>query len=75
MIALATPGHQQRHPAAAQLAAWTVVKLADGDIRVSIIKLQDPAALQRKLRAEGVPASIVTSSGVRACSTPPAALC
>lgn len=61
VTALAVPGHQQRHPAAAQLAAWTVVKLPDGDIRVSIVKLQHPAALQRKLRAEGVPASILTS--------------
>jgi hypothetical protein len=61
VTALAAPGHQQRNPAAVQLVAWTVVKLPDGDIRVSIVKLQDPAALQRKLRAEGVPASIVTS--------------
>jgi hypothetical protein len=61
VTALAAPGHQQRPPTAAQLVAWTVVKLPDGDIRVSIVKLQHPAALQRKLRAEGVPASVVTS--------------
>jgi hypothetical protein len=60
VTALAGPGHQH-HPAANRLVAWTVAKLADGDIRVQIFNLQQhPAALQRKLRAEGVPASVVT---------------
>ncbi len=62
-IALAVPtflpsGHQPSHPALAQLAAWTVVKQADGDIRVTIHELRDPAALQRTLRADGVPVSV-----------------
>jgi hypothetical protein len=55
-----TAGHGASGPA--RLTAWTVSKLADGDVRVQIIKLRDPAALQSKLRAEGVPAN-VTSSG------------
>ena len=50
--------HQPSHPASAQLAAWTVVKQADGDIRVTVRELRDPAGLQRTLRADGVPASV-----------------
>jgi hypothetical protein len=61
--ALAVPtllpsGHQPSHPARAQLAAWTVTKQADGDIRVTIHQLRDPAQLQRTLRADGVPVSV-----------------
>ena len=51
-------GHQPSHPARAQLAAWTVTKQGDGDIRVTIHELRDPAALQRTLRADGVPVSV-----------------
>ncbi len=57
MTALAPASHHPR----VQLTAWTVAKQADGDVTVSIFKLSDPAALQAKLRAEGVPASIVTA--------------
>lgn len=53
------------HPAAkpgarpgVQLAAWTVVKQADGAVSVTIRELSDPAGLQRKLRADGIPASV-----------------
>ncbi|MGH3422226.1 MAG: hypothetical protein ACRDOD_21845 [Streptosporangiaceae bacterium] len=46
----ATPGPQ--------LAAWTVTRQADGDVRVTIRELLDPAGLQAKLRADGVPAAI-----------------
>jgi len=49
------------HPASgpgAQLAAWTVASQADGSIRVTIRELRDPAGLQRRLRADGVPASV-----------------
>lgn len=61
--ALAVPmllpsGHQPSHPAPAQLATWTVVKQADGGIRVTIHELRDPAALQHTLRADGVPVSV-----------------
>jgi hypothetical protein len=54
------PGtHQAASPQpAAQLAAWTVTKQADGTIRVTIRELRNPAGLQSKLRADGVPASV-----------------
>jgi hypothetical protein len=42
----------------ARLAAWTVTRQADGDIKVTINELSDPAGLQRTLRADGVPASV-----------------
>jgi hypothetical protein len=42
-----------------QLAAWTVVKHSDGTVDVTIRELRDPAGLQRKLRADGVPASVI----------------
>jgi hypothetical protein len=54
VTALLPSGHQP----AAQPAAWTVAKQADGNIRVTIHELRDPAALQRTLRADGVPASV-----------------
>jgi hypothetical protein len=49
------------HPASephAQLAAWTVARQADGSIKVTIRELRDPAGLQQRLRADGVPASV-----------------
>jgi hypothetical protein len=58
VIALAPASHQPR----VQLAAWTVTKLADGNIKVTIRELKDPAGLQRKLRADGVPASVTFAS-------------
>ncbi len=45
-------------PGSAQLTAWTVTKQADGNVRVALHELRDPAGLQRKLRADGVPASV-----------------
>lgn len=50
--------HQPGQPAHAQLAAWTVVKQADGTVLVKIREFRDPAGLQRKLRADGIPASV-----------------
>lgn len=67
VTALAPSGHtasQSGHPGTAQLAAWTVAKQANGDIKVTIRQLSDPSGLQRTLRADGVPAS-VTSLGHR----------
>jgi hypothetical protein len=57
----------------AELAAWTVVKQPDGDVKVTIRQLRDPAGLQSRLRADGVPA-IVTFSGQmnRSCQWYPA---
>jgi hypothetical protein len=46
-----------------RLAAWTVAKRADGTIQVTIRELRDPAGLQRKLRADGVPAAVTFFSG------------
>lgn len=46
------------HQPAAQPAGWTVARQADGNIRVTIRELRDPAGLQRTLRADGVPASV-----------------
>ena len=51
-------GHQPSLPAHAQLAAWTVVKRADGTVVVKIREFRDPAGLQSRLRADGVPASV-----------------
>jgi hypothetical protein len=63
MTALTPASRQASHPAHAQLAAWTVVKQADGTIFVKIRELRDPAGLQARLRADGVPASVVFSPG------------
>jgi hypothetical protein len=53
-----------------QLAAWTVAKLADGNISVTIRELKDPAGLQSTLRADGVPASVTFASQLNsACQT------
>jgi hypothetical protein len=53
------PGlHPTRQHSGVQLAAWTVVKQADGNVRVTLRNLRDPAGLQSKLRADGVPASV-----------------
>ena len=51
-------GRQGGHQPAAQLAAWTVTKLADGNISVTIRELTDPAGLHSTLRVDGVPASV-----------------
>jgi len=56
--------HQATHPAHAQLVAWTVTRLADGGISVTINQFKDPAGLQSTLRADDVPAS-VTFAGQR----------
>jgi hypothetical protein len=50
--------HQAGRQPTVQLAAWTVTKLASGNISVTIRDLKDPAGLQRTLRADGVPASV-----------------
>ena len=52
--ALAPSGHL----AASQLAAWTVVKQADGAVQITVRELRNPAGLQRTLRADGIPASV-----------------
>ena len=47
------------HQPATHLAAWTVAKQADGTVSVTIRQFRDPAGLQRELRADGVPASVI----------------
>ncbi len=51
-------GHPASHPRTAQLAAWTVAKQTNGDIKVTIRQLSDPSGLQSTLRADGVPANV-----------------
>jgi hypothetical protein len=58
VTALTPASHQAGHHATAQLAAWTVTKLAGGNVSVTIRELKDPAGLQRRLRSDGVPASV-----------------
>lgn len=66
VTALTPAGHVASHPAgrqpAVQLAAWTVTRLADGKISVTIRELEDPAGLQSTLRADSVPASVTFAS-------------
>jgi hypothetical protein len=50
--------HQAGRQPAVGLAAWTVTRLADGDISLTIRELKDPAGLQSTLRADGVPANV-----------------
>ena len=60
-LALATllpSSYRPDHHAPAQLTAWTVVKQGNGDIRVTIHELRNPAGLQSTLRADGVPATV-----------------
>jgi hypothetical protein len=54
--------HLPAHPAYARLTAWTVTRLADGNISVRINQFKDPAGLQSTLRADGVPASVTFAS-------------
>jgi hypothetical protein len=58
VITLLPASHQATRSVSARLAAWTVTRQADGDISVTIRELSDPAGLQRRLRADGVPASV-----------------
>lgn len=58
VIALLPASHPASHHPGIQLAAWTVVEQADGTVSVTIRQMRDPAALQSRLRADGVPASV-----------------
>lgn len=55
-------GHPASHPLPARLAAWTVVKQADGNIKITIRELSDASGLQSTLRADGVPANVSSST-------------
>jgi Sigma-70, region 4 len=39
----------------ARLAAWTVIRQPDGELRIYVRQLRDPACLQAMLRRDGVP--------------------
>jgi hypothetical protein len=64
------PGHPATVRPSIHLTAWTVVKHADGTVYVRINQLRDPAGLQRKLRADGVPASVVFGNPVKVQQKP-----
>lgn len=51
-------GRVASHPPATRLAAWTVDRQANGDIKVTVRQLSDPSGLQSTLRADGVPANV-----------------
>ena len=61
-VSLALPASHPASEPHAQLAAWTVGRQPDGSIKVTIRELRDPAGLQQRLRADGVPASVTFSS-------------
>jgi hypothetical protein len=58
VTALLPASHPASHQPGIQLAAWTVVRQADGTVSVTIRQMRDPAGLQSTLRADGVPASV-----------------
>ncbi len=67
-VSVALPASHPASEPRAQLAAWTVARQADGSIKVTIRELQDPAGLQQRLRADGVPASVTfTGQQDQAC--------
>jgi hypothetical protein len=51
-------GRVASHPSGARLAAWTVDRQANGDIKVNVRQLSDPSGLQSTLRADDVPANV-----------------
>jgi hypothetical protein len=58
-LAVLLPGsHPASHQPGFHLAAWTVTRQPGGIIKVTIRELHDPAGLQRRLRADGVPATV-----------------
>lgn len=62
------PGSGDHGTTRATLAAWTVISKPGGQVSVTIRELRDPAGLQRRLRADGVPATVrFTSQFPRPC--------
>jgi hypothetical protein len=56
--ALALPSIGANGASPDRLAAWTVTTEPGGKLTVTIRQLRDPAGLQRRLRADGVPATV-----------------
>lgn len=52
------PGNGGNGASPARLAAWTVTTEPGGKLTVTIRELRDAAGLQRRLRADGVPATV-----------------
>jgi hypothetical protein len=73
VTALLPASHPASHQPRFQLAAWTVTEQPGGTVSVTIRELRDPAGLQRKLRADGIPASVTFSGRLpRSCQRYPA---
>jgi hypothetical protein len=71
VIALLPASHPASHQPPAHLAAWTVTRLPNGDIGVTVREMADPAGLQSTLRADGVPASVTLLNLNPACQPYP----
>ena len=57
-VSLALPASHPASSPGVQLAAWTVTRQADGNIKITFREATDAAGLQRTLRADGVPVSV-----------------
>jgi len=74
-LASATAGPSSRatagssHPSRATLAAWTVTKMDNGTLKITIREMRDPSALQATLRADGARVVVTDSLGSPAGKT------
>jgi len=67
-------GHHPNPQPSARLTAWIVTTQADGNVKVTIRELHNPAGLQRRLRRDGVPASVTFAGHLNpACRSWPGA--
>lgn len=74
VIMLIPASHQSAPQPSVHGAAWTVAKQVGGTIYVTIRQLRDPAGLQAKLCADGVPANVVFFQHSFAVTTSPSAI-
>ena len=51
-------------PIRTTLTAWTVTRQPDGAVEVTVRDARDPAGLQRRLRADGIPANVTLGDGL-----------
>lgn len=61
------PSAHGAQPQQVHLTAWNVAKQADGNVTLTIRQLTDTADLQRTLRADGVPASVLILGQANPC--------
>jgi hypothetical protein len=59
VILLLPASQQTTRPPSTQLAAWAIARQTDGSISVTIFEPRDQADLQSRLRAVGIPASVI----------------